>query len=395
VLDVRVVAAGPGIFYAFKDPGAAQSFLATQVRRESVSAAVRINERLFDANRELLDELGGFVTVHERLPAADELPNGERLVERFGTIRAAYSVVRLVTGQGPARSPRVSEAAFAENRELLEGLVAYLSERGRIPEADELATAPQLIARFGSLKAASRLVERVLGTEQWHQVRQERCEELRLYLALAAFGGRARLSELPIELQRDIRSFFGSYKAACEEADHLLFAAGRSETIDAACRSAPIGKLTMDGFYVHRSALGLLPSVLRVFEGCGRVLAGSVPAATLVKLSRSEPKLSYLSYPDFDTRPHPALRAAVTVFLPQLRLRYRSWADSDNPPILHRKELFVPADYPGRERFALLTRQEERAGLFEEPARIGTQRGWDACLEEHGVTLRGHRLVRA
>ena len=72
------------------------------------------------------------------------------------------------------------------------------------------------------------------------------------------------------------------------------------------------------------------------------MLAGAVPAATLVKLSRTEPQLSYLSYPDFDTKPHPALRAAVTVYLPQLRLRYRSWADSDNPPILHRKELFVP-----------------------------------------------------
>ena len=394
VLDVRVVAAGPGIFYVFRDTQEAQNFLASQVRRESVTATVRVNERLFDANRELLDELAAFVNAHQRLPSPDELPNGDVVVERFGSIRAAFAVIRLVTGQATARSPRVSERVFAENRQLLEELVGFLSTHGRVPERDELPVADQLIARFGSLKAATRLVENVLGAEQWQQVRTERRQELAVFLALAAFGGRARYSELSIGLQRDIRAIFGSYKSACEEADRLLFAAGDPEVVDQACRSASVGKLTSEALYVHRTALGLLPPVLRVFEGCGRVLAGAVPGATLVKLNREEPKVSYLSYPDFDSDPHPVLRAAVTVNLPRLKLHYRDYADSQNPPILHRKELFVPDGYPRRETFARLTRQEERAEVLVDPAVIGTQKGWEARLAARGCSLRGHRLVR-
>jgi hypothetical protein len=67
---------------------------------------------------------------------------------------------------------------------------------------------------------------------------------------------------------------------------------------------------------------------------------------------------------------------------------------SDNPPTLHRKEMFLPADHPSREKFARLTRQEEQHGLLNETATIVTRNGWNARLEERGFRLRGHRLVR-
>ncbi len=67
---------------------------------------------------------------------------------------------------------------------------------------------------------------------------------------------------------------------------------------------------------------------------------------------------------------------------------------SENPPILHRKEMFLPADHPLREKFARLTRQEELHGLLDETATIGTRLGWQARLDERDFALRGHRLVR-
>jgi hypothetical protein len=42
-----------------------------------------------------------------------------------------------------------------------------------------------------------------------------------------------------------------------------------------------------------------------------------------------------------------------------------------------------------------LTHQEERHGLLDEAATIGTRAGWQARLATAGFTLRGHRLVRA
>jgi hypothetical protein len=47
-----------------------------------------------------------------------------------------------------------------------------------------------------------------------------------------------------------------------------------------------------------------------------------------------------------------------------------------------------------RPKFDRLTRPEERAGLLEEPATIGTQAGWADRLRERGLALRGLRPVR-
>jgi hypothetical protein len=67
---------------------------------------------------------------------------------------------------------------------------------------------------------------------------------------------------------------------------------------------------------------------------------------------------------------------------------------SATPPILHRKESVLAPQYPLHAKFARLTEQEEKHGLFDDTATIGTRQGWQARLSAAGFTLRGHRLVR-
>ena len=104
--------------------------------------------------------------------------------------------------------------------------------------------------------------------------------------------------------------------------------------------------------------------------------------------------MSYLSYPDFETGPHPALARSVKLNLRTLDLDCYDYTESDNPPILHRKESFLPPDHPLRDKFTRLTSQEERHGLLEDAALIGTRKGWEQRLADRGLALRGHRLVR-
>jgi DNA phosphorothioation-associated putative methyltransferase len=106
------------------------------------------------------------------------------------------------------------------------------------------------------------------------------------------------------------------------------------------------------------------------------------------------PKVSYLSYPEFERDPHPALAASLVVPLQTFRIQYRDYGNSQNPPILHRKEEFVPLDHTLRPKFAKLTRQEEKWGLYEKPEMIGTREGWEGVLAERNVDLSGHRLLR-
>lgn len=159
-------------------------------------------------------------------------------------------------------------------------------------------------------------------------------------------------------------------------------------------RGSKIGKQTPTALYVHRSAMAEIPPVIQVREGCARVLAGTVDHANMIKLSVTEPQVSYLCYPDFDRDPHPTLRSAVTVNLRKLSVDWRDYSHSDNPPLLHRKEEFLGAADPRRPLYERLTRSEMRAGLYEQPERIGTLQGWQATLEGAGVRLQGHRLVR-
>jgi DNA phosphorothioation-associated putative methyltransferase len=120
-----------------------------------------------------------------------------------------------------------------------------------------------------------------------------------------------------------------------------------------------------------------------------------VEHANLVKLSVTEPQVSYLTYPDFERDPHPTLRSAVTVNLRRLSVDWRDYTRSDNPPLLHRKEEFLGPEHVKRSLYERLTRAEIRAGLYEHPERIGTLKGWLATLDAAGVSLRGHRLVRS
>jgi DNA phosphorothioation-associated putative methyltransferase len=86
----------------------------------------------------------------------------------------------------------------------------------------------------------------------------------------------------------------------------------------------------------------------------------------VIKFRTDELKVSFLSYPDFMVDAHPALRHAITVDLVTGRARHMDYAGNINPPILHRKDAFLPADHPLKPEFEALTRAEEAAGLYEQ-----------------------------
>lgn len=267
--------------------------------------------------------------------------------------------------------------------------------RGRVPDQAEWAHADPILERCGSLTRAATIVRQAIGRETWEQSQRAARDDLLVYLALAAFGGRPTFSQLPSDLQSDITALWGSYDAACRAADDRLFELRDQSIIDGACRNSPVGKVTKEALYIHVTALPLISPLLRIYEGCGRALTGAVEGTTIVKLHRLEPKVGYLAYPTFDRDAHPALASSVRADLRCLRVTFSDYRQSTNPPILHRKETFVGPDYPGRERFARLTAQEERAGLFDEATAIGTLNGWNEALRKRQLCIRGHRLTQS
>src|SRR3982751_3665938 len=100
----------------------------------------------------------------------------------------------------------------------------------------------------------------------------------------------------------------------------------------------PYGQRLPTALYVYREGLvGLGGSLGAVLD---QVVARYQVSAefNLVKFRTDELKLSFLSSPEFESDPPPALRHAITVDLATGKARHTNYAGNANPPILHRKE---------------------------------------------------------
>ncbi len=340
--------------------------------RDGVVTSLGTFQKYFDASeaRQFIDrELGTSAVVAEP---------GVFYVFRNPGDRSEFTAARF-RSQPPAPRLSSSEELFAAHPHVMSALGDFFVVQGRAPEGDEWAHHERCVAAFGSVARAVQVLRRCSEVSSWDHVVSVRTEELSIWLALSRFDGRPKFQELSLRLQRDIKAFFGSYALATARADALLTSLGDLSNVTAACRAAAFGKETPGAFYAHVKGLDRLPALLRLYEGCAHGYIGRVEGTTLIKFGRDAPRISYLSYPSFDRDPHPALASSVSVSLQTFRLRFEQYDHRDNPPILHRKELFVPDDYRGRKKFAAFTRREERLGLYD-GAVPGTRKEWEALV---------------
>ena len=394
-LRVKPITAAPGIFYVFRDPASAQSLLARQTR--GMKQRLAVAELLYLENKELLKPLDAWVAKHRKIPSATDLKSSSEIIESFGSLRSAFSVIRRATSTNwsdiDLGHRKKSEKRFEENINDLQPLIDFLSDRGRLPHDEELPNQSVLNDEFGSVRAAFSLIRRVAGSSRWETFEAQARNNFLVYAALSAFGGRPKFSDLPDDLQYDAKDLFGSYSKASAEADKLLFSIGNLEKINEACQEASFGKMTPEALYVHVTGVEELPPLLRVYQGAAQTLTGNVDDATILKLHRLKPQVSFLVYPTFDRDPHPALQTSIIARLPELRVTYRNFGESENPPILHRKEAFLPSSHKNFKKLQRLTNQEEKAELLNNPT-IGRRQHWEAVLQETGYKIAGHRLTK-
>lgn len=156
------------------------------------------------------------------------------------------------------------------------------------------------------------------------------------------------------------------------------------------------GKHLPDSIYLHKDAFNALPGELATFIwAVAKALKIADENWHLVKLNKHAFRLSLLSYSEFYTEPYPSLKQSVTVDLSKLSHRITSYNDSENPPILHRKELMILPDNPAFEDFQQITQEGENAGLYENIRLIGFKQSWLNIISQHGYELLDGRLFRA
>ena len=154
------------------------------------------------------------------------------------------------------------------------------------------------------------------------------------------------------------------------------------------------GKRLPNALYVYRDADADFGPKLNSLVARLQIAFSVTADFNILKFRCDELKISFLSYPDFFTHPHPALRCAVTIDLAANKARRTNYSDHSNAPILHRKELFLPPGHYRWAEFAALSAAEEAAGLYAETHTIGFKLNWERLLKVKGVEIVGRELRR-
>jgi DNA phosphorothioation-associated putative methyltransferase len=157
----------------------------------------------------------------------------------------------------------------------------------------------------------------------------------------------------------------------------------------------PFGKRLPSALYIARPAeWSIIPPELAATIERGMIAAKPDPEWNLLKLHTDQVAISFLTYPDFDSDPHPALAEAVKINMNSGAISKTDYRKRANPPILHRKETFLPPNDSRIPEFAALTKQEEDAGLLRDLSRIGLRIHWETLLKRCGYNYEAHRLIK-
>lgn len=235
-LSANPVAVAPGIFFVFRTPEDEQEFL--------------LNRR-----------------------------SGRR------TSTAAYRVPR-------ERRTRPSRPALPERIPLaVSELAAFIRQRGRIPQADELGPAAHAELseqKVSVARAVQACLDTALSEDELEVSAAARREDLLVHHALGLLNRSASASRPSAAMVRDIRTHFGSQKEVSLQATQYLHGLADESRVREAMNTAAQDGL---GFLDHRGRLVVngdraedLPGLLRCYFGCATFLSGEPDGSFLLRI---------------------------------------------------------------------------------------------------------------
>ena len=154
-----------------------------------------------------------------------------------------------------------------------------------------------------------------------------------------------------------------------------------------------IGKRVGGDLYLHKKGVAIATKDdKQLVSDLGSSLSKAEKKWNVVRIGNDN--VAFLFYHDFDNDPFPVLETSIRFDLLDGRKSIRDFTAYSNPPILHRKELLVPEDYPEREKFSALTAALDELGVFYDAHKIGFKQQWENRLKNHGIKIQGYDAVQ-
>lgn len=338
-LDENAIAVGPGIFFIFKD---------------------KLEEQLFLANRQKRHH------------------NWKQITTRPTTTKEKFELV------------------YAENEQLFNDFWLTCLALGRIPSNDEFEHTDKLKQLIGSHSKVFTLLNSLFENNEFDAAEHYRKEDLLVYFALSQFEKRKPYIQLPDQLQRDVKSFFGNYNTAIEIACELLYSISNTELIIENClkahESLPASVLLDNHSLIfHKDFIELLPALLRVYVGCGNQLFGDLDEIQLIKVHFHSGKVSFMEYENFDDSPLPLLKGRAKVKLAQQSIDFFDASEEYVSQPLYFKSHYLAGDYPNYKKQCSF--DKKMALLLPTNIRYGLRLdALHALLESNQLEIKGFRF---
>ncbi len=319
---------------------------------------------------------------------------------RMENRRNILRLARLSRPEKPIRQARAEEKYLA-HRELLETLWESCLILGRDPDRTEVHNLGDITSNFGSLPAALRFIKsrKVHADLYLEEARQSRMEDLRVYFSQVQFERRKPYKHLEARLQRDIRNFFGDYRAATDDGHQLLFSLSNIENIGNACHEAAdhgIGWLEdSESLQLHTSLVEQLPPILRTYINCGTVLYGDVSNADLIKIHIRSGKLTLMKFDDFDGKALPKMTQRIKLNLRRQDLDVFDYGDAYPAPYLYRKSRFINEEFPYYAEQLAFEESLESLDMFDFSGYGPPPDEFEERLEAHRYQVDGFQLTRS
>ena len=294
-LGESAIAAGPGLFYIFRD---------------------KIEEQQFLINRQR---------------------------QRKNWKKISYT-------DSPDRLKIKQKALYARHKDLLDDFWNNCLDFGRLPLNSEYKKSEQLRAICGSHHKAFALLSEIYNKSDFEAAESERRNDLLVHFSLSLFSQRKSYNTMPKVLQKDIKYFFNNYTDAIQEATKLLFSVGKTETIKSECQKAHkmLDTGRMDGDHswtIHIDYVNQLSPILRTYIGCATQLYGDLYEVDLIKIHMHSNKISLMRYDDFEGKPLPLLMERIKINLREQRIDFYTYGDKFKPQPLYLKSHYIGDGY--------------------------------------------------
>lgn len=296
--------------------------------------------------------------------------------------------------------PPKAEIRFKAAKPFLDRFWGMALELGRWPELDETRPLGRFPEECPTIKAAIRLIAAHYDLSLLAAAATTRTDDLRVFFAAQHFEKRPAFKQLSVQLQLDIKAFFGDYRSAQAAGLRLLQQTSDTEAVLQACREAfqqGLGWLDDEhSLQLHVDLIERLPAILRAYVSCGLVLWDSIGDVDLVKIHIRSGKLTLLQFDEFDEQALPTLRRRVKVNLRKLDYDVFDYGSQAFPkPLLYRKSRYINEDLPGFAEQQAFDEAMDNLGLLPLGAHEPSPSELAQLLELARYGIKGKRLVRS